>query len=118
MARTLPLTKARLHELLKLYQGRMTMEEVGGYDWGIYYHFKGKIRVECHDSPRIVAGRIVGKLGFTSEALCITRGELLCRDSKAGLDSFWRRVAVRRTTLERWLEAFYAVNTEATPCNE
>lgn len=113
MAKTLPLSKTRLHELLQLYDGRMVLKEEGGYDWGVYFHFKGRMRVECQGSRSIVAGRVAGNLGFCSESICITRGELLCRDSKAGLDSFWRRVAARRATLEGWLEAFYTANTEA-----
>lgn len=97
----LPLSKTRLNAILDLYHPGMAIEEVGGYDTGVYFFFKGVIREGAIPEDRHCSGRIIRPGGFCSESLQITRREL---SHRGGLDAFWGRVAARKATLQRWLD--------------
>jgi hypothetical protein len=100
MAEKLPLTKARLLEILTLFHPGVTMHVEGGYDTGVYFSFKGQIRPDSEHLIGTYAGRLVWRYGFCSEKLQATNFELYGR---GGLDQFWARVERRRKTLASWL---------------
>lgn len=109
MGKQQPLSKERLNQLLALY-GPVEFRMVGGYDSGVYFSFSGRLKSPLpSDGSRVVAGRIAGKFGFVSEAVLMTRSEML-RPGGADLEAFWKRADAKKAKFERWLEEYQDSN--------
>jgi hypothetical protein len=101
----LPLSKKRMFEILDLYHWPVVMDEVGGYDTGVYFSFKGSLKDGAMPPDKHCGGRLIRPSGFCSESVQITRWELRA-SSPRGLELFSQRVATRRATLSRWLKEY------------
>lgn len=102
------LTRKAVCELAALYDG-LRVYQHGGYNTGTYCQFVGRLRPGAKLTERVMSGRIVGHLGFCSEAIFIMREEARSRGGTAhGLELYFARERAQLAKFKRWVDYAYA----------